>query len=425
MQLRRGIFGEIIRMALEIIWNNKLRSGLTILGIVIGITTVIAISSVVRGLNATINAQMDELGPSVITAFRWNVLSLSRPSSEYLHRKELTFDDAMAMRNKPFVAALAVGKIYADPGVVDPLSAGVYSIKYKNRKAKNAIVEGWTSEANIIYSLEMKDGRWFTDNDQLHRSDCVVIGNDTAEELFGADSGIGKSVTFEGRYFTVVGVIEKRKTNVGGGKNPADNIIFLPFTTFEKLHPEVRDNWISVKAETPELVPVVIDEMREVLRRRRNIAFNQPDNFFIGGTDQIKTLWDQVTGAIFVFMFSVSSVGLIVGGVGVMNIMLVSVTERTREIGVRKAIGATKRSILVQFTLEAVTLTAVGGVVGVLSGWAVTWAIRNNIESLPATMSLFWMTVAFVTACMTGLVFGIYPAWKAANLDPIEALRYE
>jgi len=220
-------------------------------------------------------------------------------------------------------------------------------------------------------------------------------------------------------------VVDKQKQPFGSGKSPRDNMVYFPMGTFHNLHPEDKETWIAVKYDDPKNKSLVEEEVRDLLRIRRKVNVQANDNFEIFGPDSLTKLWGQITGGLVLFMIAVSSVGLMVGGVGVMNIMLVSVTERTREIGVRKAIGATRRTILIQFTTEAVTLCAVGGVVGVLVGAVLTWIVYLLPIGLPATLSTMWVLIGFAVSCAIGLVFGIYPAWKAANMDPIEALRYE
>ncbi len=412
---------EAIRMALETLRSNKLRSGLTMLGIMIGVTTVILISSVINGLTGNVDSLIQSLGSNVYWVFRFVPFG-ARPTTEMLSRKQLSYDDAMAMKQLPHVIAVDPSQQYRSPSG----HLGSFSVKYQGRKVQNTILEGDSEDQPNVYDINLREGRFFTEAEARRRANVVVLGHDTAEQLFGNESAIGKEVDIEGDLFTVVGVLDKEKQIFGGGKNPDDNAAHFPLFTFRKLHPEILDYWISVKYDDAKNKIAVEDELRELLRRRRKLRADQPDNFAIFTADALLQLWNQLTSGLFIFLVAVSSLGLMVGGVGVMNIMLVSVTERTREIGVRKAVGATRRDILFQFTLEAVVLCALGGLIGIMAGGLLTLLLKLILGSvLPARMSPAWSTAAFTVSCAIGLLFGIYPAWKAATLDPIEALRYE
>jgi putative ABC transport system permease protein len=411
---------ESLRLAFDTLRKNKLRSGLTILGISIGISTVILISSAITGLNTNIDNFVRALGTNDLWVFQFEPFG-KRPTTEELNRKKLTYDDAMAMRDLPFVAAVDPELTYQNWQT----GLGSVSIRAGTHKISNTILTGTTPQVKETADIHVLEGRMWTDSEEEKSTDVVVLGHDAAEDLFPDSSPIGKDIDCEGDIFTVIGVLDKQPQPFGSGRNTHDNSAYFPLTTFRKIHPEIKDFWLVVKYDNPGHRAIVTEEVRELLRVRRGLRVNQDDNFAIFGPDSLSRLWNSITGGLFLFMVAVSSVGLMVGGVGVMNIMLVSVTERTREIGVRKAIGARKKDILLQFTIEAVALCAVGGLIGIVAGALFTLILHFAVSFLHAALSLTWVTVAFGVACLIGLVFGIYPAWKAANLDPIEALRYE
>lgn len=408
---------ESVRMAFETLRENKLRSGLTILGIVIGIMTVIVISSVINGLNENVSHLVERFGTNVVWVFRFPVIGV-RPTTEMLARKQLNYDDAMEIGKLPHITAVAASLRYTN----FQFNAGSAIAKWRQRKVENVSIGGDTPNIREVNDWNIHAGRFYNQADADRAADVVVLGHDTASDLFGGVDPIGQEITVEGRTFTVIGTLDKLPNAFGGGRNPADNYAWFPITTFHKLHPEILDYWISAKFDDQRNRPVIEDEIRELLRRRRKVRNEAEDNFAIFGSDSITRLWGQITGGLFGLMFGLSAVGLMVGGVGVMNIMLVSVTERTREIGVRKAIGATKKTILTQFTLEAVTLCGLGGVIGIFIGCVLSLAVKFFMS---CSISVLWVLTALLCSALIGLIFGIYPAWKAANLDPIDALRYE
>jgi putative ABC transport system permease protein len=411
---------ESVHLALDTLRKNKLRSGLTVLGISVGISTVILISSAINGLNTNIDTFVRSLGTDDLWIFQFEPFG-TRPTTEQLNRKKLTYEDAMAIRKLPYVAAVDPELTYQN----FQTGLGAVSIKAGTHKISNTILNGTTSAVKEVSDIEMLEGRMWTDAEEERAANVVVLGHDAAEDLFPDQSPIGKDIDCEGDIFTVIGVLDVQPQPFGSGRNTQDNAADFPLSTFRKIHPEIKDFWLVVKYDDPTHKTAVTEEIRELLRVRRKVHVEQDDNFAIFGPDSLSRLWNSLTGGLFLFMVAVSSVGLMVGGVGVMNIMLVSVTERTREIGIRKAIGATRKNILLQFTLEAITLCAVGGLLGILAGALFTLILHFAVSFLHAALSFTWVGIAFGVSCLIGLLFGIYPAWKAASLDPIEALRYE
>ena len=413
---------EEVRLALDTLRKNKLRSSLTILGIVIGITTVITVTAVINGLNENVLGGIRALGSDTIIAYRFPWASLSRPPSDWFTRKELQPEWAEDIARLPHVKAASASMRIFQP----QFGSGTEDVRRGAYRAKNVILQGNQPSIGEIFDLKIQNGRFFNETDAEHRAPVVLLGYDTARVLFpeSPEHSVGQEVIIDGQIFTVIGTLEKQKQGVSGGSNPEDNSAYMPVTTLRKLYPNQKDYVLFAKARYPDKVGEAVEEIRDLLRRKRRLSNNKPDDFALFTSDYFLDLWNKISGLIFILMFAVASVGLIVGGIGVMNIMLVSVTERTREIGVRKAIGAKRNNILAQFLIEAVTLSGVGGIIGVLFGSALSLLMRYGLK-MPAVLSLFWVLTALILCALIGIVFGVYPAWKAARLDPVEALRYE
>ena len=413
---------EQVALAFDTLRKNPLRSALTVLGIVIGITTVIAVSSLINGLNENVLGGIRDLGSDTVIAYRFPWASLSRPPSEWFTRKELQPEWADDIARLPHVKAASPSMRIFRP----QFGSGTADVRRGAYRAKNVILQGNQPSIGEIFDIKIEKGRMFTETDTEHRAPVVCLGYDTAHILFpeGEESAIGKEVTIDGQLFTVIGTMEKRRQGISGGSNPEDSIAFMPVTTLRKLYPNQKDYVIFAKASDPSQVSQAVEEIRDLLRRKRRLTNDKPDDFAIFTSDYFLDLWNKISFLIFLLMFCISAIGLLVGGIGVMNIMLVSVTERTREIGVRKAIGAKRSNILLQFLIEAVTLSAVGGVLGVVFGAGLSLLMKYGAH-MSAQLSAFWVVTALVLCAMIGIGFGIYPAWKAARLDPVEALRYE
>src|SRR5215467_9969863 len=329
---------EILRLALDSLRKNILRSFLTVLGVVIGVATVIGMSSIISGLNDSIASQISDLGSNLIFVQRIPPTIGGRLPPEVFSRKKLTMEDARAIEQLPRIKAIAPVLQYFAVN----MNAKSFSVRYRDRTAKNTIFIGATPEVAVVMNLRLTGGRWINESDHTHSASVVVMGHDTAETIFPVNvDPIDKEVEIEGQPFRVIGVLEKRKDALQGGANPNDNVAEMPVGTFWRLHPEQKDFMFVVKVVSQEEMPSAISQIENVLRSRRGVPPGKDDDFSISTQDTFTDLWNQISGGVFTVMLTISSVALIVGGVGVMNIMLVSVTERTKEIGIRKAIGAT------------------------------------------------------------------------------------
>lgn len=408
---------EIVLMALDNVRANKFRSFLTILGIVIGVVTVIAIASILTGLRQNIVRMIEEYGTNNIYAFHLTTgVRVGPRNREEWARKKLTLEDAAALRKAP---------------AVDDVSSALFidwnfdkSISYNGITYKEGDLSGVTANYAQIVNMSLREGRFINETDDEHRRNVLVIGVNVADAVFPNYSQIvGRKVLMGGQPYEIIGVLEKRK-NGFFGENEEDNAMFIPLKTAAKIAPRSEFLMHIIRAKTG-MLSQALDQCEEVLRRQRNVKFDQPNDFHLSTADKIVEQFDGITKALGLIAIAVSSVGLLVGGIGVMNIMLVSVTERTKEIGVRKAIGARSRDIVTQFLFESMTLTFLGGIIGVALALLVSQILALLLPTLPSTVPLWAVLTGLGVSIGVGLVFGVWPAKKAASLDPIEALRYE
>jgi putative ABC transport system permease protein len=407
-----------IGMALDTIRSHKTRSLLTVLGVIIGTSTVIAVGSVITGVNSVITGITQSFGPDTAFVFQFNIGFRGNVSGEEFRRKPLTWENALAIADRcPSVAHVA-------PYLLSPNVFGgrlFERVRYKGQDVYRIDMAG-TVEGYVEGGTEkMLHGRFFTDEENRRRMPVVVLGEDIYKNLMPNEDPVGKEVWVDGKQFTVVGVMQKPAASFPGQE---DRRVMLPYFTMKKMFPNAEQLMLVVIAQ-PGQLPRAMDEVEVVLRQQRRLRPAEDDNFWIGSGTQMLDEFHQMTSTVALVMIVLSSIGLLVGGIGVMNIMLVSVTERTREIGIRKAVGARQSDILVQFLTEAVVLTGLGGLLGMLLGWMLSVASHLVFPNLPTTVPLWAAALGIGVSVGVGLFFGIWPASRAARLDPVVALRYE
>ena len=408
-------YRENLVLALDTLRAHKLRSFLTVLGVVIGVGVIMLVAALLAGFDQNITEAITGYGADTAFISRFNVgPHLGRRPREERERKPLTLDDGEAIKEAcPAVKNVAVWVAQWEQS---------HKVRHQDNEVMAIDFRGAFASFPLVYAnAVMKQGRFFTESENMHRQKVVVIGDHVAEALFPNVEAVGKELLIDGSTFEVLGVFEKPKG--GFGMNEEDRRVIIPYYTFRKIYPAAYEHAIRIQARTGQL-GLAVDQAREVLRRRRNVGYNQPDSFSIQTSQQAVEEFHGIVGMVALAMIVLSSIGLLVGGVGVMNIMLVSVTERTREIGIRKAIGARRSDITWQFLLEAMTLTGSGGVIGILLTGGLVLLIPR-VTQMKATVPLWAVFAGLAVSISVGLIFGVWPAVKAARLDPVEALRYE
>jgi putative ABC transport system permease protein len=421
VRLPKSVLRETLVMALDSVRSHKFRSFLTVLGIVIGVMTAISIASILTGLRQNIIAIIEEYGTNNIYAFHLSTGPRTSEDRSERTRRPLTVSDAEAIKAQ---ASAVEDVAHVAPNV--GYGGGPFddNITYRGHNYRWGNTQGVSSNYANITNIALREGRFITEMDDQQRSNVMVIGVNAADALFPGQSQIaGTEVRMGGYNFEIIGVLEKRKAGFFG-ENEEDNAVFIPFRTAQKIAPAKGYLLLVIRGRSGQ-VGEALQQSEEILRRRRNVKFGDANNFDIKTADKFIEQFDSITAMVGLIAIAISSLGLLVGGIGVMNIMLVSVTERTKEIGVRKAIGARRRDIVRQFLFEAMTLTFLGGVLGVVLAVGISRIIMLLVPDLPASIPA-WAVVSGLTVSIgVGLIFGVWPARKASRLDPIECLRYE
>jgi ABC-type antimicrobial peptide transport system permease subunit len=418
LRIRSDIY-ENLMMAFGTLRANKLRSALTVVGVVIGVWTVMAIASIISGIDEAVKKAIESFGTRSIIISKYDPgIHVGRRSREERMRKDLTYEDAMALRALP---SIETSVPFLD--ITNNFFGAKLNVSANGKTSTAVRLQGTLPDYERAGIMVIGEGRWFSQFENDTNQNVCTIGSSVAENFFPNQTPVGQVIQIGGDNFRVIGVFEPREQLGGGGSgsNDQNNVIYIPYNVAHKLKPDASQVTILAIAKAGQM-DEALDAVTDTLRVRRAVSFKQPNDFGISTAESIISQFRSITAGVAVAMVAISSVGLMVGGIGVMNIMLVSVTERTREIGTRKAIGARRKDILWQFLIEAATLTGAGGLVGLLLGWVTTLLIRIFV---PSYVPLWAPVMGFAASVGIGLIFGLWPAWKAARLDPIEALRYE